>query len=112
MEIVNLLPLAQAEIHGHRPEFLKPAFEAKLVEPGKTLIGKDLVEAVLIGGYPEMLRRKRPERPAPLATTSNWDSCFTTVREQSRSETTSLPLPCPACGAEVVDTRFPDHTGA
>ena len=34
-----------------RPEFLKPAFEAKLVKPGKTLIGKDLVEAVLIGGY-------------------------------------------------------------
>lgn len=62
MEIVNLLPLAQAEIHGHMPGFLKTAFEGELVKPGKTLIGKDLIEAVLIGGYPEMLRRKRPER--------------------------------------------------
>jgi len=62
MEIVNLLPLSQAEIQGHLPIFLKSAFQGKLAKPGRMLIGKDLVQAVLTGGYPEMLRRKRPER--------------------------------------------------
>ena len=62
MEVVNLLPLSQAEIYGHMPTFLKTAFRGKLGKPGKSLIGKDLVNAVLIGGYPEMLRRKRSER--------------------------------------------------
>jgi len=62
MEIVNLLPLAQAEIHGRKPAFLKTAFKGRLGKPGEILTGKDLVEAVLTGGYPEMLRRKKPER--------------------------------------------------
>jgi predicted AAA+ superfamily ATPase len=62
MEIVNLLPLAQAEIRGHKPGFLEAAFRGRLAKPGGLVIGKDLVEAVLTGGYPEMLRRKRPAR--------------------------------------------------
>lgn len=62
MEIINLFPLSQSEIRGHMPVFLKAAFQGKVGKPGETLIGKDLIEAVLIGGYPEMLRRKRPER--------------------------------------------------
>jgi hypothetical protein len=62
MEIVSLLPLSQAEIHGRKPVFLKAALQGKLGRPGEILIGNDLVEAVLVGGYPEMLRRKLPER--------------------------------------------------
>jgi len=62
MEIVNLLPLAQAEIHRRRPAFLKAAFQGKPCKPGEFVTGKALVNAVLTGGYPEMLRRKRPER--------------------------------------------------
>jgi predicted AAA+ superfamily ATPase len=62
MEIVNLLPLSQAEIHSHKPIFLKAAFKGRPGKPGEALTGKDLVEAVLTGGYPEMLRRKKPER--------------------------------------------------
>jgi predicted AAA+ superfamily ATPase len=62
MEIVNLLPLAQAEMRGRRPGFLEAAFLGRLVKPGELLIGKNLVETVLTGGYPEMLRRRRPER--------------------------------------------------
>lgn len=50
MEIVNLLPLSQAEIYGVRPVFMKAAFQGKLGKPGKSLIGKALVEAVLTGG--------------------------------------------------------------
>jgi hypothetical protein len=62
MEIVNLLPLAQAEIQGRRPGFIEAAFQGRMVKPGELLLGKNLVEAVLTGGYPEMLRRKRPDR--------------------------------------------------
>ena len=62
MEIVNLLPLSQAEIHRRKPAFLKSAFKGKPGKPGEALTGNDLVEAVLTGGYPEMLRRQHPER--------------------------------------------------
>ena len=62
MEIVNLLPLAQAEIQRHKPAFLESAFRGKLVKPGPFLIGKKLEEAVLTGGYPEMLRRRDSRR--------------------------------------------------
>ena len=62
MEIVNLLPLAQAEIRGHNPVFLNAAFEGKTCRPGDLVLGNDLVETVLTGGYPEMLRRSRIER--------------------------------------------------
>ncbi len=62
MEIVNLLPLSQAEIHRRKPAFLKAAFKGKPGKPGEALTGSDLVEAVLTGGYPEMLRRAQPGR--------------------------------------------------
>lgn len=62
MEIVSLLPLAQAEIRGRKPAFLARAFCSKLVKPPETLVGVELVRAVLRGGYPEMLKRKDPKR--------------------------------------------------
>lgn len=62
MEIVTLLPLAQAEVRGHRPRFFEQAFAGKIGRPGVALHGKDLVATVLTGGYPEMLRRSKPER--------------------------------------------------
>jgi len=62
MEIVTLLPLAQAEIRHRKPAFLGDVFEGKPPRPGEKRTGPALVEAVLTGGYPEMLRRKRPER--------------------------------------------------
>src|SRR5208337_3271332 len=62
MEIVNLLPLSQAEIHRRKTGFLRAAFEGKAGRCGETMTGRQLVDAVLIGGYPEMLRRKQLER--------------------------------------------------
>lgn len=62
MEIVNLLPLSRAEIRGRKPTFLKSAFESKLSKAAEMMVGEDLVETVLIGGYPEMLRRRDPKR--------------------------------------------------
>jgi predicted AAA+ superfamily ATPase len=55
-------PLSRAEIRGKKPGFLRAAFDGKLGKPAELMIGKDLVQAVLIGGYPEMLRREDPKR--------------------------------------------------
>jgi hypothetical protein len=60
MEIGAFCPLSRAEIRGKKPGFLKAAFDSKLGKPAGPMIGKDLVQAVLIGGYPEMLRRGDP----------------------------------------------------
>lgn len=62
MEIVDLMPISRAEIEGKRPAFLKAAFTGKLPKAGKPVIGSDLVHAVLVGGYPEMLRREATRR--------------------------------------------------
>jgi hypothetical protein len=62
MEIVNLFPLAQAEIRGREPELLKKAFRGEIPRSGDIVLGDELVKIVLTGGYPEMLKRKRPER--------------------------------------------------
>jgi len=62
MEIISLMPISRAEILCKEPAFLKMAFTGKLVKPGPDLIGDELVHAVLMGGYPEMLRRKDSRR--------------------------------------------------
>lgn len=62
MEIVNLMPISRAEIAGKKPVFLKMAFTGQLVKPGQAMIGDELVHAVLVGGYPEMLRRQNSRR--------------------------------------------------
>ena len=62
MEAVSLLPLSQVEVRGAKPAFLKAAFAGRIPRPQHILTGNDLVNAVLTGGYPEMLRRKTPQR--------------------------------------------------
>ena len=101
MEIVNLLPLSQAEIHGRKPAFLKAAFQGKPGKPGETLTGKDLVNAVLIGGYPEMLRRKQPERRQRMGTRLHPGHCAERCarhrrHRETRPDAAAAPDPCPA----------------
>jgi uncharacterized protein len=62
MEIVTLLPLSQAENRRRESGFLRAAFAGKLEKSAETMTGKGLIDAVLTGGYPEMLRRKDPNR--------------------------------------------------
>jgi len=66
MEIVALLPLSQSEIkgdiNGGASHFLGSLFDDRLKAPSELVLGKDLVEAVLRGGYPEMLKREEPQR--------------------------------------------------
>jgi hypothetical protein len=62
MEVVALMPLAQAELGGKEPSFLRQAFKGKVAAPAQAPIGARLTEAVLTGGYPEMLIRRDPAR--------------------------------------------------
>lgn len=67
MEIVSLLPLSRAEIRGKKPDFPKAAFDSKLGKPAELMIGEGLIQAVLIGGYSDMLRRGDPKRRQQVA---------------------------------------------
>ena len=66
MEIVTLLPLSQAEIARSGGRFLEHAFAGALHPPAAAATGAQLVQRVLRGGYPEMLRR------ADAARRRNW----------------------------------------
>ena len=59
MGIVRLLPLAQAELRGGtaRPSFIDMVFAGEVRTPAVPVIGDELVETVLAGGYPEALTR-------------------------------------------------------
>ena len=57
MEIIRLLPLAQAELRGTRPSFLERVFAGDAPTTAAPALGADLVELVLAGGYPEALTR-------------------------------------------------------
>ncbi|MDE0695874.1 MAG: ATP-binding protein [Boseongicola sp.] len=58
MEVVRLLPLSQAEIRGGQGRFLDDAFSDKPPSVGQPVLGTDLVELVLAGGYPEVIERR------------------------------------------------------
>ena len=45
MQVVDLLPLAQAEIRGVRPSFLEKAFDGELVKPGAPMVGPEIGRA-------------------------------------------------------------------
>ena len=62
MAVVQLLPLAQAEIKWGRPSVLEHVFEGELPAVQTRVVGEDLVSAVLSGGYPEALTRKTWKR--------------------------------------------------
>jgi len=67
MELVTLLPLSQAEVQGTGSIFLEAAFAGRPPEPRALLVGRDLVHAVIGGGYPEMLVRSDPRRRSAWA---------------------------------------------
>ncbi len=59
MEVIRLLPLSQAELIGVRSNFIDRAFAGEKPTAANFLVGGELVETVLSGGYPEALGRKR-----------------------------------------------------
>jgi predicted AAA+ superfamily ATPase len=62
MEVVRLLPLSQAEILGTKSEFIDRAFAREKPTAEHMIVGDELVENVLSGGYPEALGRTRWSR--------------------------------------------------
>jgi hypothetical protein len=67
METLTLLPLSQSELHGSSVNWLDQAFAGRLPEVTAPLVGLDLVEAVLRGGYPEAVSRATARRRAAWA---------------------------------------------
>lgn len=59
MEVIRLFPLSQAEIIGKRTLFIDRAFAGEKPVVDQVIVGDDLIERVLTGGYPEALGRKR-----------------------------------------------------
>ena len=62
METLQMLPLARAEVEGRTPGFLERLFEGKLQDQRKPVVGDDLVQAVLLGGFPEAIARESERR--------------------------------------------------
>jgi len=65
IEIHALLPLSNAEVAGHAPDFLERACTEDWLAPNRALpicVGDAFVERVLAGGYPEMRQRTTPQR--------------------------------------------------
>lgn len=62
LETMQLLPLSRAELEGVTPSFLEQLFAGKMNTPKALLLGDDLLEAALLGGFPEALARKSERR--------------------------------------------------
>lgn len=60
--LIELYPLSRSEIRNARPRFLEEVLQGSVPEPADMTIGPDLVDTVLIGGYPDMLQRSEPNR--------------------------------------------------
>jgi predicted AAA+ superfamily ATPase len=62
METIQMLPLAKAEIERRPPTFLERLFEGKVHSQKAAIVGDDLVQLVLLGGFPEAIRRDSERR--------------------------------------------------
>lgn len=62
METLTLLPLSQSELHGSTTNWIDGAFAGQLPVIDSALIGDELTEAVLRGGYPEAVSRATSRR--------------------------------------------------
>lgn len=59
MEVLRLLPLSQAEIMGIETQFVDRVFAGEKPKAHHMIIGDELIQCVLAGGYPEALGRKK-----------------------------------------------------
>lgn len=67
MEVVTLLPLSQAEIRRRESNFIDEAFAGRIPQPSDPVLGRDLIDAVVAGGYPEVLARHDSRRRSAWA---------------------------------------------
>ncbi|WP_299682468.1 ATP-binding protein [uncultured Roseobacter sp.] len=62
IETIEMLPLARAEIEGRVETFLDRLFEGALEGDQDAIVGDELVRLVLLGGFPEAIRRDSERR--------------------------------------------------
>ncbi|MDE3010589.1 MAG: ATP-binding protein [Pseudomonadota bacterium] len=62
METIHMLPLARAEIEGRTPTFLEHLFAGEFRSQQDAILGDDLVQLVLLGGFPEAISRDSERR--------------------------------------------------
>ena len=89
MEIVTLLSLGRSEVLGEPRTFLGDALAGKTAKPMATIVGDEPVHAVLLGGHPEMLRRKDQKRPRAWAR----DACRETRGSKKDGKKTRMLQP-------------------
>ena len=77
MEIIQMLPLARAEIERRAPTFLERLFESGLRSQRSAMLGEDLIGLVLQGGFPEAISREKERRPRGSRSRSSWARCTT-----------------------------------
>lgn len=62
METLSLLPLSQSEIENRPANWVENIFLGKILTADPPVLGKELVERVLRGGYPEAVARPTAKR--------------------------------------------------
>ncbi len=62
METLSMLPLARAEILGTESTFLERLFAGRLERTPGAIVGDDLIQLVLLGGFPEAIARESERR--------------------------------------------------
>ncbi|WP_254919227.1 ATP-binding protein [Oceanicola sp. 22II-s10i] len=62
IETLTMLPLAQAELHDAVPTFLDRMYTGHVQAPKAPVVGEDLLQIVLAGGFPEALSRASERR--------------------------------------------------
>ena len=62
METLQMLPLSRAEITGKPTTFLERLFAGKLEGDKGAIVGDDLVQLVMLGGFPEAINRDSERR--------------------------------------------------
>ena len=62
METLSLLPLSQSEIQSCSANWIDSAFAGRLLKVDQPVLGSDLAERVLRGGYPEAIARPSAKR--------------------------------------------------
>ncbi len=62
METLTLLPLSQRELHGGTSNWIDQAFAGQIPTVQQPLLGDALMQAALVGGYPEAVARPSARR--------------------------------------------------
>jgi len=61
VEVIHLLPLSRVEIEGASPTFLGRLFDGNLESDHSSAVDDELIRPVLLGGFPEAVRREKRE---------------------------------------------------